>query len=234
MQATAHSAKALAPDGRWVSFACRARSVQDDWYWHFRLTSRSMGVGVSVTDRGYPSVLIEQLGNRPVQQLTYDNQPLQLLANPDGDGWQGIWTGPHHCLIMAFPGDRVDAGAVTGVLDQLVLTDTAAGLVVKPRSSEVSSWSLYGVKFTSGGSVTIYPAADAARLVPEGSAGKSVDHGEVWVKTMGIAGVERGRKFLHSGPKAVCLVDDELTSDTGVGAADQEELLQTLDVRWGA
>ncbi|MFF3552735.1 hypothetical protein ACWD4V_05170 [Streptomyces tsukubensis] len=233
MQATLQTAKALAPNGRWVSFACRARSVQEDWFWHFRLTGPSLGVGISITDRGYPAGLIEVHKSRVVQEVTYDGRPLQLLANADSSGWQGIWTGPHHCLIMEFSGNRVDAGAVTQVLDRLSLSDTRAGLVVKPRSRDLRAWSMYGVKFTSGGSVTIYPADDATQLVPE-SAGKSVENGEVWVKTMGIAGVTRGRKFLHSGPKAVCLVDDDASADIGVSTADQEELLQSLDVRWGA
>ncbi|MFD4833862.1 hypothetical protein ACFWPV_29070 [Streptomyces uncialis] len=232
MQSTALSAKALAPNGRWVSFACRARSMQDDWYWNFRLVGATIGVGIAITDRGYPGVLIETQGNNVVQQLTYDNQPLQILLHSGGEGWHGIWTGPHHCLIMSFPDDQVDPGAVTTVLDQLVLTDTAAGLVVTPRGGDTTTWSLYGVKFTSGGAVTMYAAEDATGLVPA-EPGKAVEHGHVWAKSLEVDGVLRGRKYIHAGPKAVCTIDDETEKNLGVGAVDQEELLQSLDVRWG-
>jgi hypothetical protein len=233
MPAPQHTQTALAPDGRRVTISCRAESVQEEWQWQMRLTSTTSAVGIGVAGLGYTERAMAALKMSVNQEIHYRSQPLVVMLDATQENWMAAWKGPFHTLHMSGATPAPDLGVITGLLDQLSISDTPEGLVVVPQpGSDITMWGMYGTKFTKAGKISFYPAEDAQGLIPA-EKGLSVDHGQVWSKGMEINGVQRGRKFLHAGGNAVALVNDSLGRLPWVTKTDQEELLQSLEIRWG-
>ncbi|UBU16243.1 hypothetical protein [Nonomuraea gerenzanensis] len=234
MPAPKHIQTALAPDGRRVTLSCRSENVQGDWQWQMRLTSKTIAVGLGVAGPGYADGAMAALKMSVRQQIVYRAQPLVVMVDAAEESWMAAWKGPHHTLHLGGAAPAPDLGTITGLLDQLSITDTPDGLLVTPQpGSDVVMWGLYGTKYTQAGKISFYPAEDAQGLLPEDQEGLAVDHGRVWVKSMEVDGKDRGRKYLHASANSVALINDSLNRLPWVTKAGQEELLQSLEIRWG-
>jgi hypothetical protein len=223
---------ALAPDGSQVTMSCRTARVQPDWFWHMRLTSKTVAIGVSVTGTDYFDHTVRVRGLRPTDQITYGGRPFVLGVDTDTRSWMAAWNGVHHGLVFggAAPAPRI--GALVTVLESLEVTDHPEGMTLSAiPGSGVVMWGLSGVKFSDSGMITMYPRTDAHALLPA-QAGLRVEHGEVWSKSLETGGSSRGRKFLHAGDTAVCTIEDDLGRDPTVTADGQAELIASLRVSW--
>lgn len=233
MPAQKHTQTALAPDGRRVTLSCRAENVQGDWQWQMRLTGKTIAVGLGVAGPAYLDGVKSALSMAATQEIAYRGQPLFILMDASGENWMAAWKGPFHTLHLGGATPTPDLGTITGVFDQLSITDTPEGLVVTPQpGSDLTMWGMYGMKYTQAGKISFYPAEDAQGLLPT-EEGLAVEHGRVWSKGMEINGDNRGRKFLHAGGNAVALVNDSLGRLPWVTKESQEELLSSLEIRWG-
>lgn len=225
---------AIAPDGRRVTISCRTMLLHDIWHWQMLLTSSTAAVGVSVTPADYVDVVIPMLQVTVTQEVSYRTRPFLVGVDAESGNWFAGWKGVHHCLTMGGPTPAPDLATLTGLLDQLSITDTPEGLVMIPVSgSTLRLWSLCVTKYADAGLITIYPRAEANALVPLGE-GKSVEHGQVWIKGLDVNGELRGRMFVHVGQTAIATIDDDLDLIHEVTRAGQEDLISSLDVRWDA
>lgn len=223
----------LAPDGRRVTLSCRNENVQKSWQWHMRVTGKTLAVGLGVAGPDYVEITQQALNMTVQQELLYRGRPLMIMIDAAQENWMAAWKGAHHTLHLAGATPTPELSAVTGLLDQLSITDTTEGLVVTPQpGSDLVMWGLYGTKFTDAGMMNIYPLEDAKNLIPAED-GLAVEHGHVWVKALDVNGEVRGRKYLHAGGNSVALIDDDLGRIPRVTKAGQEELLKSLDIRWG-
>jgi hypothetical protein len=223
---------ALAPDGSRVTVSCRTARVQPDWYWHMRLTSKTVAIGASVTTTDYFDHTVRVRGLRPTEQITYGGRPFALGVDAAAKSWMAAWTSVHHSLVFGGPAPAPRIGALVAVLESLKITDRPEGMTLSAvPGSGVVMWGLSGVKFSDSGMITMYPRTDAHALVPD-QAGLRVEHGEVWSKSLETGGPSRGRKFLHAGDSTICTIEDDLGRDPGVTADGQAELIASLDVRW--
>ncbi|MEV0595955.1 hypothetical protein [Nonomuraea cavernae] len=230
----------LAPDGRWVSVTCVSETMQEDWQWGFRLTSRTMAVGVTVARADFLDFLIEDGGLRQVQQVTYRGQSLTLYYDRADENWVAGLRSTHHSLTIAGtipPKDSETKAptlkAIVALLDQLVVKDVPQGLTLDPHpGSGITMWAITGQKVTDAGPITLYRRAEATGLLST-EPGLAVQGGEVWKKTLGGEDGGLGRKYVHAGETAVCMIDDDLGVLPWVTKAGQEQLLTTLKVSWG-
>lgn len=223
---------ALAPDGSQVAMSCRTARVQPDWYWHMRLTSKTVAIGASVTTTDYFDHTVRVRGLRPTEQITYGGRPFALGVDAATRCWMAAWTSVHHSLVFGGPAPAPRIGALVAVLESLEITDRPEGMTVSAvPGSGVVMWGLSGVKFSDSGMITMYPRTDAHALVPD-QAGLRVEHGEVWSKSLETGGPARGRTFLHAGDSAICTIEDDLGRDPQVTPDGQAELIASLDVRW--
>lgn len=233
MARTKQTHRAIAPNGDAVTLSCVTETMQDDWFWHARMTSKTLAIGVSVGTHEYAEYGIAHNDYTVTQTVQYRGRPLLVAVSPDRLGWQVVWNGPYHSMIFGGAGSAPALRAIVELLDQITLKDSPAGLEIKPQpGSDIVMWSLYGVKFTDSGMVTIYPRDDAAALIPK-QEGLAVAQGTVWKKTVDAAdGKASLGKYLHAGTEAVAMINDDLGRNPDVTADGQEQLLATLDIRW--
>ncbi|MFG1673133.1 hypothetical protein [Micromonospora sp. NPDC049282] len=224
---------ALAPDGRRWTISCACESLQEEWFWHARLTSKSFAISVAIGHRDYAAGAVEAGGYQVRERLTYRSHPLILAVSPEGEGYLVTWESRHHSLVFGGPGAPPRLADVILLLDQLRMQDSADGLRLRPSAgSDVVMWGLFGVKFSDAGMVTMYPRNEATGLVPD-QPGLAVAAGQLWRKTISSPTGEPGQsKFILAGDNTVAVVDDDLGRDRTVTRSGQETLLATLAVRW--
>jgi len=233
MPPTLHTHSATAPDGRRVTVSCRSKVLQEEWFWHTRMTSRTLAIGVSVASPDYADHSIERNEYTVQQTVTYRGRPLVVALAPDADGYLVAWKGPHHSVVFGGAGNAPRLGDLTDLLDQFAITDTPDGLQLRPQpGSGVIMWGIFAVKFADAGMITAYPREDATALIPD-QPGLRVERGTVWKKTLDNGtGMPGHAKYLHAGDGAVCMIDDDFGRDPGVTLDGQEELLSSLTVHW--
>jgi hypothetical protein len=223
---------ALSPDGRQITMSCRANRLQADWFWHMRLTSRTVALGVSVAAPDYFDHTVASRGMQPRQEITYAGRPFVLGIDERETSWMAAWKGAYHCLTFGGATPAPMLAPLVALLEQLEITDRPEGMTVRPvPGSGVVTWGLSGVKVADAGMVTIYARADAASLLPD-QPGLRVENGRVWSKSLDTGSQSRSRKYVHVGESAVCTIDDDLGRDPAVTADGQAELLASLSVRW--
>ncbi|GGJ95401.1 hypothetical protein GCM10010123_26480 [Pilimelia anulata] len=208
-----------------------AGALPDDWFWTLRVTAPHAAVGLTVGAAGY---LARRAGEFPqrAEAVTFRGQ--QVALSTGGTAAEPRWlaglAGPHHDLMVAGAGPTPRLADVLALLDDLRPADHPDGLVLRPVPA-VRLWGLSGRRYVAGvGTVTVYPRAEAAGLVPE-QRGKAVAHGEVWATTAGFA-PGTGGYFVHAGENAVAMVRDERGVEPDATDAAVADLLGSLRLDW--
>jgi hypothetical protein len=223
----------IAPDGRRVTISCSA-SLQDGWFWHARMTSKTLAIGVSVAGADYADMSIKHHSYRVIEAVSYLARPLVVAVAPDNDGYLVAWKSVHHCIVFGGAGSAPRLGDIVKLLDQFTIEDSVAGLVMRPQPGNgIVMWNMYGVKFSDAGMITLMPREESAGLIPD-QPGLTVQTGTLWKKTLDNAtGGTTLSKFLHVSDQAVAMINDEYGRDPDVTRSGQEALLSSLAVQWG-
>jgi hypothetical protein len=163
--------------------------------------------------------------------LTYDTTDFDALEHGET---VAAWRGPWHELHIARTGPRQAPESFTRVLDALILTDTADGLLIRPQSTRAVTFEPFTVfaDFLGFGHLQIQRPHEAEITVPDWR-GAPARSGEIWRRSL-TGGEETGRArqeaLILASPTAVCeLVPGPLDTPDSDAAA---EFLATIDLSW--
>ncbi|MCZ7376037.1 hypothetical protein [Micromonospora sp. WMMC250] len=224
---------AVAPDGRRVTVSCRAERLQEEWFWHARLTSKAFAISVAVGRPQYAADSVAAGGYQLRERVSYGTHPLTVSVSPEGEGYLVTWESTHHSLVFGGPGQAPRLRDIITLLDELRPQDGVDGLRLRPApGSETVMWGLFGVKFTDAGMVSFYPRQEATGLVPD-QPGLSVPAGDLWRKTIGSPDGSAGQsKYILANDSSVAVLDDDFGRAATITQAAQEALLSSLSVKW--